>query len=123
MLITLAESVHGAVREIFIAPVIGDLRARQWGVLIGCLLIFLIALATSRWLNATARRTQLLVGLFWVALTIAFEIALGRALSLSWTRILSDYNPARGGFMVLGLVFMAAAPMLAAKIRRVGVQA
>jgi hypothetical protein len=123
MLIMLAETLHGAVREIFIAPVIGDLRARQWGVLIGCLLIFLIALATARWLNATARRTQLLVGLFWVALTLAFEIALGRALSLSWTRILSDYNPARGGFMVLGLAFMAAAPRLAAKIRRVGVQA
>jgi hypothetical protein len=91
-------------------------------VLIGCLLIFLIALATARWLNATARRTQLLVGVFWVALTVSFEIALGLALSLTWARILSDYNPARGGFMLLGLAFMAAAPMLAAKLRRVGAQ-
>jgi hypothetical protein len=36
----------------------------------------------------------------------------------SWERILSDYNPARGGFMVLGLAFMFFAPRLAAKLRR-----
>ena len=117
MCIVLTESVLGAAREIFIAPVIGDLRARQWGVLFGCLVTFLVALATARWLNAVTRRTQLMVGLFWVALTVVFEVTLGRALSLSWTRILSDYNPAHGGFMLLGLAFMAFAPLLAAKLR------
>lgn len=115
--IILAESVHGMAREIFIAPVIGDLRARQWGVLIGCLIIFLIALATARWVNAAQQRTQLLVGVFWVALTVVFEFTLGLALGSSGSRILSDYNPAQGGFMLLGLLFMACAPWLAAKLR------
>lgn len=31
----LAESVHGTIRQLFIAPAIGDLPARQFGVFIG----------------------------------------------------------------------------------------
>jgi hypothetical protein len=32
MLIMLAESVHGIIRQLFIAPAIGDMPARQAGV-------------------------------------------------------------------------------------------
>ena len=46
-----------------------------------------------------------MVGALWVALTLTFEILLGRAIGASWDRILSDYNPARGGFMLAGLAF------------------
>ena len=118
MLIILAETVHGMVREIFIAPVLGDQRARQLGVWVGCVLIFIIAWLTARWVGARSRRTQFAVGGLWVVLTLIFELALGRALGASWERILDDYNPARGGFMILGMAFMFLAPMLAAKWRR-----
>jgi hypothetical protein len=117
MLIILAESVHGAVREICIAPSIGDLRARQVGVLVGSGIIFALALATARWRGLEPRRALLFTGAYWVALTLVFEFALGRAIGASWDRILSDYNPARGGFMVLGMVFMLLSPLLAAKLR------
>lgn len=118
MLIILAETLHGMAREVFIAPVLGDLRARQLGVFVGCVLIFVIAWLTSRWLGARSRRTQLQVGAFWVAMTLAFEFALGRVLGASWDRILEDYNPARGGFMILGMAFLFLAPLLAATWRR-----
>jgi hypothetical protein len=118
MLIILVETVHGMVREIFIAPVLGDLRARQLGVFTGCVLIFAIAWLISGWMNARSRRVQLGVGAYWVALTLCFEIALGRAIGAGWERILEDYNPARGGFMILGMAFLFLAPMLAAKWRR-----
>ncbi len=114
MLIILAETLHGMVREIFIAPVLGDLRARQIGVFVGCVLIFIIAWLTARWIGARSHRTQLAVGALWVVLTLVFEIALGRALGASWERILEDYNPARGGFMILGMAFLFLAPRLAA---------
>ena len=39
MLIILVETLHGMAREVFIAPLLGDLRARQLGVLVGCVLI------------------------------------------------------------------------------------
>jgi hypothetical protein len=118
MLIILAETLHGLVREIFIAPVLGDLRARQVGVFVGCALVFAIAWLTARWLGARSTRTQLWVGAYWVVLTLAFEFALGRALGASWQRILEDYNPARGGFMMLGMAFLFLAPLLAARLRR-----
>ena len=117
MLIILAETVHGAIREIFVAPHIGELRARQLGVLVGSAIVFAIAWLTARWMGARSRGTQLAVGVAWVVLTVIFEIALGRALGASWDRIFSDYNPARGGFMILGLAFMAFAPLLAARMR------
>ena len=117
MLIILVETVHGMAREIFIAPALGDLRARQLGVVVGSLLVLCIAWLSANWLGATQRRTQLCVGAFWVALTLLFEILFGRAIGASWDRILSDYNPARGGFLVVGLAVMFFAPMLGMRLR------
>jgi hypothetical protein len=118
MLIMLAETLHGMAREIFIAPLLGDWRARQLGVPVGCVLIFAIAWLTASWVGASSPRAQLRVGAYWVAMTLAFEFALGRATGASWSRILEDYNPARGGFMILGMAFLFLAPMLAARWRR-----
>lgn len=117
MLIMLAESGHGAIREIFIAPVIGDLPARQLGVFVGCGIIFAIAWLTAGWMGARTRRAQWQAGVIWVTFTLAFEIILGRFIGLSWARILSDYNLARGGLMIFGLAFMLMAPTIAAALR------
>jgi hypothetical protein len=112
MLMMLVETGHGAVREIFLAPVVGALRADQVGVLVGSCLVLLIAWACSRWLNVTSLRGQLAVGAFWLALTLVFEVSLARAMDVSWPGILSDYNPAQGGYMLLGLAVMFIAPWL-----------
>ncbi len=117
MLIMLAETGHGVVREVFIAPAIGGLKARQIGVLVACAIIFIIAWLTARWMGATTRRQQFMTGAFWVVLTLVFEFALGRALGMSFGRILSDYNPAHGGFMLFGIAFMFVTPWLTKKLR------
>jgi hypothetical protein len=117
MLIMLTETGHGVIRELFIAPVIGGLRARQLGVPIGCIIIFVIAWLTARWMGATSPRQQLKVGAYWVILTLVFEFAIGRAQGMSWAHILADYNPARGGLMSLGLAFMFLTPWLTRKFR------
>jgi hypothetical protein len=118
MAIILVETLHGAAREIFIAPRIGDLRARQLGVFIGCALIFGLTWISVRWIGAQTRRALLSTGFLWVALTLIFEISFGRAVGASWDRIFSDYNPARGGLMLFGLAFMWVAPLLAARLRK-----
>jgi hypothetical protein len=119
LLIVVAESVHGAIRQFFITPALGDLRARQLGVFIGSALILLICWSTARWLNATTLKTQLRIGLLWVALIVLFEFGLGTALGYTWERMLADYNVARGGLMGFGLLFLLFAPMLAARLRGV----
>jgi len=115
MVLMLFETLHGAVREVFIAPRIGALHARQLGVPVGCAIVFVVAWFAARWLGATMRAQQLVVGGLWVLLTLLFEFTLGRAVGTSWNQMLSDYNPARGGLMVLGLVFMFVTPMLVAR--------
>jgi hypothetical protein len=61
-LIALAESVHGTIRRLFIAPVMGDLSARQIGVLTGSTIIFLISWLSIRWIGARKFTYQLEVG-------------------------------------------------------------
>jgi hypothetical protein len=117
MLMMVAETANGFAREVFVAPAIGALRARQAGVLVGSLVVLFIAWAGSRRLGARTRRSQLVVGAYWVVLTTVFEISVGRAMDLSWSRILSDYNPAEGGWMLLGLAVMFIAPMFASRMR------
>jgi len=115
MVFMVFETLHGAVREVFIAPQIGGLKARQLGVPVGCAILFAVAWLAARWLGATTRVQQLIVGGLWVLLTLVFEFTIGRAVGTSWMQLLDDYNPARGGLMVFGLAFMFVTPMLIAR--------
>jgi hypothetical protein len=109
------ETVHGVARELFIAPQIGALRARQLGIPVGCAIVFAVAWFASRWLGARSRRQQLVVGGAWVALTLAFEIALGFAVGAPWQQVKTDLDVTRGGLLPLGLAFMFVTPMLVAR--------
>ncbi len=120
LLIAVGETIHGTLRELFVAPAFGDLLAHQIGVLLGSAIIFAIAIICIRWIGCRSFGEQFRVGLLWVVLMLVFEFSLGAALGYSWERMLSDYNMAEGGFMVTGLLFMLIAPALAAKVRGLG---
>jgi hypothetical protein len=118
LVIIAIETVHGILRTLLLVPLVGDFPARRVSVFTGSLLIFGVAYVFVRWIGAKTRVRLLGVGLLWVVLTVLFEIALGRyALGLSWERIAEDYDVTRGGLLGLGLLFMAAAPTLAARLR------
>ena len=51
-----AEVVHGALRTLYLAPRVGDLRARQLGVFTGSGLILAIARLAAPWLRAETSR-------------------------------------------------------------------
>jgi hypothetical protein len=118
LLIIFAESVHGVLRTLYLAPLLGDFRARQVSVFTASLIIFAIAFATIRWIG-TGRRSHLWgIGVLWVLLTVAFEFSLGRfVLELDWERLFSDYNLGQGGLMGLGLAAMCVTPLATAKLR------
>lgn len=120
ILIVIAESIHGTIRQLFIAPMIGDMLSRQVGVFVGLAIILLISWLSARWLGAKTLKNQLQVGALWVVLIVVFEVGLGTAFGYTRERILSDYNLAQGGLMGLGLLFMLLAPALGAKLRKVG---
>ena len=115
--IAVAESIHGILRRIYILPVIGDLRAHQVGMLVGCLIIFAVAWACIRWIGAKTFSEQFKVGAFWMVLMAIFEVSLGLAFGYSQDHIFSYYNVVEGRLMIFGLMFMLFAPALAAKAR------
>lgn len=117
LLLMVAESISGTLRELFLVPVLGGVLSRQAGVLVGSALIFAITCGCIRWMRAQTEFDQLSAGLVWVILTIAFEFTLGAILGLTRERMMADYDLSRGGFMGFGLVFMFFVPMLAAKVR------
>jgi hypothetical protein len=116
--IIVAESVHGTLRQLFLAPALGDFNARRASFFTGILLIFVVSCYTIRWIGARNRGSLLAVGLLWAVLTMAFEMGLGfLVLGYSAGRIFEDYDLTRGGLMGFGMGFMLLAPMLAAWAR------
>ena len=104
------ESVHGVVRRLVLEPQLGDLRARQVSVFSGAFLIALVFWLTLKWLGRQSVRRWWQLGLLWLALTLVFELCLGRATGTSWDRIASDFDPRRGGLLAFGRPLLIVLP-------------
>ena len=118
LLFILVESLNGTIRTLWLVPSLGDIQAHQVSFITGSIVVVAIATLFIPWLHAS-RISQLLgVGLLWLGLTVAFEVALGRfILGYSWTQIAADYNLFQGGLMPLGLVWLMLSPLMATKLR------
>jgi hypothetical protein len=111
------EVVQGIVRTLWLAPWLGDFRARQIGVFLGSAQILTISSLTSRWLRARTVRSQLTIGSLWLLLTVTFEFTLGlQVLRFSWRRMVSDYNLRRGGLLPVGLAVLTLSPYITARL-------
>jgi hypothetical protein len=113
-----AESVHGAIRNLTLAPLLGDFRARQVSVFSGSAMILLLTWLTISWVGARSAGVLVGIGLMWMALTLAFELSLGRLLGRGWHELAADLNLLEGGLLPLGLAVLAAAPYIAGRLRR-----
>lgn len=113
-----AESLHGTLRQLLLAPLLGDWRARQVSVFTASLLILWITYLFVRWLRAGTVGDLLAIGCFWVVLTLAFEFTLGRLVfGFTWERLLADYDLRAGGLMFFGMLILLLAPFLATRLR------
>jgi hypothetical protein len=118
LLIAAAETVHGVLRVAYLQPRLGDLAARQMALVSGALIIVVIATLTIRWIGAVGVRRQMGLGALWLALMVAFDIAVGRlAFGYSWQRIGADFNPVAGGYLGMAMLVLLVAPWLAAGLR------
>jgi hypothetical protein len=118
LVLIVAESVHGTLRELWLKPYVGDLHARQICVFTGMLIIIAVAYASIRWIRAETPLALWLVGMLWVALTLSFEFGLGLlALGYSWERMIKDYDITRGGLLALGMVVLLLSPLIATRLR------
>ena len=82
-------------------------------ILIG-LFVWLI---TRRWGFASPGQA-IIVGVLWLALTVAFEFLFGHYIAgHPWARLLHDYNLIRGRLWILVLLWTALAPYVFHRLR------
>ena len=118
LIIISAETLHGILRGLFLAPAVGEVRANQIGMPVGALIILVITLLLVRWIRAVEVKELLGIGALWTVLTFIFEVLIGLyGRGYSWGRILAEYNMFDGGLMSIGLAFMLVCPLVAARLR------
>ena len=110
---------NGALRQLLFAKLMPELRAHQLSTAVGSVLIGIFIWAVVRKWPPSSARQALSIGLSWLALTVAFEFFLGRAiLHRPWSQLLGDYNVCEGRVWALFLIWLTLAPYVFFRIRR-----
>lgn len=118
ILLMAAETLLGLWRVKILSVWLGDKVTRDVGVFTGSLIILLITLICIDWIPARNTVTLLAIGATWVALTSAYDVALGRfVFQFPWNEVLAEFNPFQGRLFPLGLAVLLLAPLLAARLR------
>ena len=116
LLFILAESAQGALRRLMLGPQV-QIAVHLASVLVGVGVIFAATWFGWRWLRLRSVGAALATGVLWAALTLGFELGIGRVLGASWDALATDYDPRRGGAMAAGLLAMALTPWAIGRIK------
>jgi hypothetical protein len=110
--------LNGILREKLLVPALGGFTGLVASGSILCVCIFLVAFAAVPWYGRLALRQWLLVGLFWLLLTLVFEFSFGRlAQQKTWAELLEAYTFRGANIWPIVLVTTFVSPWLAAKVR------
>ena len=108
---------NGALREMAYGQAVGELQAHQISTLTGILFSGLAVWAFSRLYPLPSEYQAWLVGISWLALTLAFEFIFGHfVMGHSWTTLLQDYNLFAGRLWLLFLLWILAMPYVFYKL-------
>jgi hypothetical protein len=104
---------NGIVRGLTYGRRMHDLRAHQLSTVTLATLTGIAVLAFSTFKPIPDARTAALIGIAWLAATVAFEFVFGRYVAQhSWSRLLADYDLRRGRVWPLFLGWLAMLPWL-----------
>jgi hypothetical protein len=101
---------NGIVRVAVLQPRLAEEPARRLATLVGVALVVAFAYAYVRRTPFRTGHELLLVGVVWLALTLAFELGMGLATGRSRGEMLADYDLTRGRLWPLVLVATLLAP-------------
>jgi hypothetical protein len=107
---------NGALREFIFKKYTGELTAHQLSTF-SLLLLFAIYIGlVIKWMPPVSANQAILVGLFWLVLTLLFEFGFGRFRGNSWETMFADYNLLKGRLWILIPVWIAIAPYVFFKL-------
>lgn len=109
---------NGTVRITCIIPHTGLTAGLAISTVLLCALILGATWVGIRWLGPSDARQAWIIGLLWLAMTLAFEFGVGHYLfKKPWSELLFDYNIAQGRIWLLVPIVTTIAPWLMAKVR------
>lgn len=105
--------VNGGLRDMTYGKQLPELLANQLSCLSGIILLgVVIYLYVRRWSLSSARQA-IYIGLFWMALTVAFEFLFFHYFGKhSWAELMANYDIANGRLWPLVLLWVLIAPYL-----------
>ncbi len=105
--------VNGSLRDFTYGLHMSELMAHQLSTVIGILLFALVIHQYVRRWPPASTRTAWSIGLFWMALTMAFEFLFFHYVAgHSWQKLLANYDLTAGRLWPLILLWVACAPYL-----------
>ena len=118
LLILVCAVINGALRESFLISSLGTVAAFLTSGLLLCLCIATVSAVLIPWFGQLHWASYLLLGVFWLCLTLAFEFGFGHIVQRkSWSQLFEPYTFTGGNLWPLVLVVTVFAPLLAAHLR------
>lgn len=118
LVILIVAMANGLFRETVLAPLLGARLALLLSGVLLCALVLLVTWLLVPWLGSHCARLYVGIGLLWMTLTLAFEIAFGRYVAgKAWRDIFQVFDVSNGDLFVAVLAVSGAAPWLAARMR------
>jgi hypothetical protein len=118
LMLASVETLHGIARTIYVAPKIGNKRAKQYSIISGTFLAFAVCYIMVPWLNINVDYQLILVGLTLAVFMATFDIVLARfVVKLKWKNIIDDFNPAKGNYLIFGLILLTLIPYAVIKLK------
>jgi len=106
--------INGVIRNRFYAPIIGEYTAHVISTIIATCFVVVGSYLFLRFIRIEYGNVELLlVGVFWVILTVLFEFVFGHyVVGNSWEKLLADYNILKGRVWSLFLLTELVSPLL-----------
>lgn len=110
--------LNGILRERLYGSHVPELLAHQVSTILLMALLAIYLWLLTGYFRIESAGQGLIIGMLWLALTVAFEFLFGHlVMGHSWTALLNDYNLAKGRLWALVLIWTAIAPYVFYRIR------
>jgi len=111
--------LNGGLRQKALIPAFGSFAGLVASGIILSTCILVVAVVAAPWYGRLTSRQWLLVGLFWLLLTLAFEFSFGRFVQhKAWAELFDAYAFRAGNIWPVVLLTTFLSPWIAARLRR-----
>jgi hypothetical protein len=118
LLIVVAAILNGTFREKVLVSAIGENMALPLSGLSLAILVFIVSLIFVPFIRGVEPKIFIIIGLFWVVLTLTFEFVFGHFIAgKPWLEIVQVFNVRKGDLFIVVLCVTAISPYFAAKLR------